>query len=148
MLEDLLTESFIATNGQAHNWEEAISKAGNLLIENQTVDPLYVQNMIQAVHDFGPYIVIAPGIALAHASSKEGINRISMSLLTLATPVSFGSKLHDPVHAVFALATTAHDSHLTALSELVRLLGQEEFLQALKDNNKETILHIIHKGDN
>ena len=148
MLEDLLTESFIATNGQAHNWEEAISKADNLLIENQTVDPLYVQNMIQAVHDFGPYIVIAPGIALAHASSKEGINRISMSLLTLATPVSFGSKLHDPVHAVFALATTAHDSHLTALSELVRLLGQEEFLQALKDNNKETILHIIHKGDN
>lgn len=71
-----------------------------------------------------------------------------MSLLTLENPVPFGSKLNDPVHTVFTLATTDHDSHLTALSELVRLLGQEEFLQALKENNKETILHIIHKGDN
>lgn len=148
MLEDLLSESFVVTNGHADNWEEAVSKAGDLLIKNKTVESLYVENMIQAVHDFGPYIVIAQGIALAHASSKEGVHQISMSLLTLAEPVPFGSKLNDPVHAVFTLATTDHDSHLTALSELVRLLGQEDFLQALKENNKETILQIIHKGDN
>lgn len=148
MLEDLLTESFVATNGKADSWEEAISKAGDLLIKNKTIESIYVQNMIQAVYDFGPYIVIAPGIALAHASSKAGVHQISMSLLTLTEPVPFGSKLNDPVHAVFTLATTDHDSHLIALSELVRLLDQEDFLQALKENNKETILQIIHKGEN
>lgn len=147
MLKDLLVSETIQTNVIATDWEDAIQKSGQFLIDTHAVEQQYVANMIRAVHEFGPYIVVAPGIALAHASSKNGVHKIAMSLITLADGgVEFGSRANDPVHTVISLATIDHDTHLLALSELVQLIGNEDFNLALKSGDKDIILSMIQKN--
>ena len=38
--------------------------------------------MIESVHEFGPYIVIAPEIAIAHARPDHNVNEVGLSLLS------------------------------------------------------------------
>lgn len=148
MLKDLLDENMIQTEVEAKNWEEGIKKAGELLIKCGAVSPVYVDKMIEAVHEFGPYIVVVPGIALAHASSKDGVNRIALSLVTLKNgDVKFGNKENDPVHTIIAMATIDHNTHLKAITELVSLLNMNDFREALLQSDKEKILSLIASNE-
>lgn len=144
MLKELLTNETVMLNQEATNWQESIKIGGNILIENKIVEGSYVDAMVDAVEEFGPYIVIAPGIALAHASSKEGVNKIGMSLITLKEGVEFGSKANDPVKIVLCLAATDHNTHLKAMSELVNILDDQQFIDSLMQGNKEKALEIIN----
>lgn len=143
MLKELLTPETIRVNVPVADWQDAITKAGQLMVVSGAIEPPYVQSMIKVVQDFGSYIVILPGIALAHASSASGVNRIGMSLITLANDVPFGNKANDPVHTVICLATVDHDTHLRALSELVTLLNDETFKQKLAANDSTGIIEAI-----
>src|SRR5664279_1589635 len=47
--------------------DNAIRAAGQLLINDGLAEPRYVEAMVEAFRDLGPYIVLAPGIAMPHA---------------------------------------------------------------------------------
>ncbi|MFH5811699.1 BglG family transcription antiterminator [Companilactobacillus sp. FL22-1] len=145
VLKELLTENNIRVNVPVENWEDAIKKSGNILLNNGSIENEYIEGMINVVKEFGSYIVILPGIALAHASTNDGVNRIGMSLITLENDVKFGNKKNDPVHTVICLATIDHDTHLKALSELVALLNDDDFKMKLKNNEKKKIINSIQK---
>lgn len=144
LLKDLLTEDMIALNKTAQNWEESIRIGGDILKKKDVVDDTYIDAMIGAVNEFGPYIVIAPGIALAHASSKKGVKKIGMSLITLKEGVEFGSKQNDPVKILVSLAAVDHNTHLKAISELVKLLENETFINTLLNGKKQDVLKMIN----
>jgi len=46
--------------------------AGAFLVDTDAVFPSYVDAMVRAVEELGPYMVVAPGIALAHARPEDG----------------------------------------------------------------------------
>jgi len=92
VLKDLLTEKTIKLNVRANNWEEAIRIGGELLVENDYVEQSYVDAMVKNVKEMGPYIVIAPGVAMPHARPEDGVKRVCMSLVTLEEPVVFDNK--------------------------------------------------------
>lgn len=145
MLVNLLTEEVIDVNVTVDNWEEAVRYGGGLLEKNNIVEQEYVEAMINTVKEFGPYIVIAPGIAMPHASSKNGVNKTGMSLLTLNQPVNFGNKENDPVEIVVSLATVDHTTHLKALEELVTYLSNEKIVSEIKKaNSKQEIVDILN----
>ena len=114
----------------ASDREAAIRASGQLLVESGRVTADYIDQMVAAVEEFGPYIVIAPGIALAHARPSESVLATGLSLAVLASPVEFGSH-NDPVNLVFGLAAVDHDSHLTVLAELAERLSDEHFVNKL-----------------
>ena len=114
----------------ASDREAAIRASGQLLVESGRVTADYIEQMVAAVEEFGPYIVIAPGIALAHARPSESVLATGLSLAVLASPVEFGSH-NDPVNLVFGLAAVDHDSHLTVLAELAERLSDEHFVNKL-----------------
>lgn len=143
MLKELLTEKTVDTNISVNNWEEAIRYGGSLLEKTGSIDSNYTNKMINAVKNYGPYIVIAPGIALAHASSKDGVNEIGMSLVTLNKGIPFGNTENDPVKIVVCLAAIDHHTHLKALSELVALLDDEEFVEMLLSSKEDEIINNI-----
>nr|WP_280144538.1 BglG family transcription antiterminator [Caldanaerovirga acetigignens] len=126
VLKDVLVEDTIVLNVEAKDWEEAIRIGGELLVEKGFATQNYIEAMINNVKKTGPYIVIAPGIAMPHARPEEGAKEIGMSLITLKNPVNFGNKENDPVKIVVCLCAVDHSSHLKALSELVQLLGDKE----------------------
>lgn len=145
MLKDLLTEETIETKVSVNDWEEAIIYSGKILEKTGVITNEYTQAMVEAVKNFGPYIVIAPRIALAHASSKDGVHQIGMSLITLDEGVEFGNKDNDPVRIVICLAAIDHHTHLKALSELVEELNNKEFVNMLLHSGKEEIVKVINQ---
>ena len=96
-------EGSLAVSVSAADREQAIRASGELLVSSGRVTAEYVEQMLAAVEEFGPYIVIAPGIALAHARPSEAVLETGLSLAVLAAPVEFGSH-NDPVRLVFGLA--------------------------------------------
>lgn len=133
MLADVLTTETIQLDAVAEDWREAIRLAGQLLVNRGDAAPEYTDAMIRTVEELGPYMVIAPGIALAHARPGQGVRRVCLSLVRLRNPVSFGNAENDPVDLVFALGGIDHDSHLDVLSQLTQLLSDEKQLTLLRD---------------
>jgi PTS system ascorbate-specific IIA component len=123
-------EGSLAVSVSAADREQAIRASGELLISSGRVTAEYVEQMLAAVEEFGPYIVIAPGIALAHARPSEAVLETGLSLAVLAAPVEFGSH-NDPVRLVFGLAALDHESHLGVLAALAERLSDEEFVNNL-----------------
>jgi len=121
--------SLIRVGVAANNFAEAITAAGELLVEAGHVKPQYVSDMIHVVEELGPYIVIAEGIALAHAAPGQNVLSNALSLALLMETVDFGGG--KMVKAVFALAATDQDSHIESLGELASLLSDVELRNVL-----------------
>jgi PTS system ascorbate-specific IIA component len=111
--------------------ELAIKIAGELLVNSGKVEPSYVQSMLDAVAKFGPYIVIAPGIALAHGKPGDDVIDTGLSLLVLKTPTNFEHQQNDPVSLVFGLAARDHESHISILASLAEVLSDQAKVDSL-----------------
>ena len=116
-------EDSIRVGAIALDREHAIEMAGELLVASGRSTPEYTESMLEAVAENGPYIVIAPGIALAHGRPSEAVLEIGLSLVTLAEPVIFGNAANDPVRLVIGLCAVDHSSHIDIMAELATFLG-------------------------
>ncbi len=130
-LAQLFTPRSIALGVTAGTWQESVRVAGRLLERNGIAGGAYTDAMIANVEANGPYIVVAPGFAFAHARPSEAVHRTGMSLVRLAEPVAFGHKTNDPVTLVVALAATEATAHTTAMAELAGVLGDAARRRAL-----------------
>ncbi|WP_010524094.1 PTS sugar transporter subunit IIA [Nesterenkonia sp. F] len=119
----LLAEESIALDVVAADWREAVDEAGRLLVAAGVADDDYTAAMRQVVEEHGPYIVVAPGFALAHARPTAGVARTGLSWVRLAEPVPFGHSSHDPVGLVVGLAADDDVSHTRTMARLARLLA-------------------------
>ena len=131
MLKDILKPETIMINAHADTWEQAVVLSGRLMLDAGCIKACFIDAMLEMVRENGPYVVIAPGIAMPHARPENGALRTCMSLVTLDSPVEFGNPENDPVYIVIGLAATDNSSHLDALSELVDILGDKEKYQAI-----------------
>ncbi|MGC9397530.1 MAG: PTS sugar transporter subunit IIA [Anaerolineae bacterium] len=131
MLSDHLCSRCIRLHVAVKNWEEAVRLAGGLLEEIEACEPRYTEAMINAVRELGPYMVLAPGLALLHARPEDGVKHIALSLVTLDPPVSFGSERNDPVSLVIAFGAVDKEKHLNMLQELALFLDHPTHRQQL-----------------
>ncbi|MFB0533778.1 MAG: PTS sugar transporter subunit IIA [Anaerolineae bacterium] len=140
-LLDLLNETTIRLDAEAADWPESICLAGALLVDIGAVSPSYVDAMVRVVEELGPYMVVAPGIALAHARPEDGVKRMCMSLVRLTSPIEFGSEANDPVDLVFAFGAVDKEAHLHALKDLATFLQEEQAVSALRrcDSVEKTV---------
>jgi mannitol/fructose-specific phosphotransferase system IIA component (Ntr-type) len=140
----LLTSETIALQVSASDWKEAIRIGGNLLVGVDAVTPEYVEAMIRFTEEFGPYIVIAPGLAIPHARPEEGVLKVGFSLVTLRTPVEFGMPQNDPVHTLFAFGAPDKEAHVEALMKVATLCSSEEcFCQIREATRIEEVLELL-----
>ncbi|MBM7825815.1 PTS system ascorbate-specific IIA component [Arcanobacterium pluranimalium] len=124
-LLELMPAQAMSVGVHVNTWQEAIEAAGKGLIAGGITTSDYIDEMIQTVNTLGPYIVIAPGFALAHSRPSPSVKTTGLSWVTLAQPVEFGSKRNDPVNVVVGLAALDHDAHIVAMSQLARLIADK-----------------------
>lgn len=142
---EFIKKENIKTKVPAGNWKEAVRKAGQLLMDEGSIEEEYISQMIKAVEQFGPYIVIAPGIAFAHARPSGLVKKECLSLITLKHPVEFGAGKNDPVYVVFAFGATDDTGHLEHLSKIIRFLEQQSNQTLLRtETDKEVIYQSIN----
>jgi mannitol/fructose-specific phosphotransferase system IIA component (Ntr-type) len=148
VLRQLLTSDMIQLQQKANDWKEAIRLAANPLLETGAILSEYIDAMIQNVLELGPYVVLAPKIAIPHARPEQGVKKMGMSLLTLQEGVLFENN-DTPVELMIVLAAEDKESHLKALAQLSELLSNEEDVQAIMQaNKKETVTQLIDKYSN
>lgn len=130
LLQDLLSEDNVSFHYPAETWEDVIRHGGQLMVDAGFTDPTYTEAMIDVVRDMGPYIVLAPGLAMPHARPEMGANQVGTALVTLEKPIDFGSPENDPVSVAVFLCAPNKEEHIQLLTDIATLFEDEEFLDA------------------
>ena len=130
LLQDLLSEDNVSFRYPAETWEDVIRHGGQLMVDAGFIEPTYTEAMIDVVRDMGPYIVLAPGLAMPHARPEMGAKQVGAALVTLEKPIDFGSPENDPVSVAIFLCAPNKDEHIQLLTDIATLFEDEEFLDA------------------
>ncbi|MEJ3403559.1 PTS sugar transporter subunit IIA [Rathayibacter sp. YIM 133350] len=126
-----LPDRAIRVAAPAVDWRAAVAAAGDALADSGATTEHYTERMIGVIEEFGAYVVIAPGLALAHARPGSDVRRDGLSVITLAEPVRFGHPHNDPVSVVIGLAVTSSDDHVGVVAELANVFNDHSVIPAL-----------------
>lgn len=118
-----LHASAITLKADAADWRAAVRLAGAALVESGAAKPGYSDEMIRMIDEHGPYVVIAPGLALAHARPGPEVVSDGLAIVTLAEPVRFGHPHNDPVRVVLGLAIATPEDHLASVAALANVFN-------------------------
>ena len=144
MLNDLITKDKVLFAESVKTWEEALYLSGSPLLSDNTIEERYIEKVISNVNELGPYICIAPDIAISHARPEDGANNLGMTVLVLENPVYFGVKQDRPIRIIITLAAPDNEQHLLALQQLSQLL-MEDLDNLLKTTNADQVLTLVKK---
>lgn len=152
VLSEITSEKLIQLDVVAVDWEDAIRKAGQPLVNEAKVSPDYIQAMVDTAKESGPYMVISKHVALPHARPEAGSREISISITKLKNPICFGNEENDPVKYIFCLSAIDNETHLNAMAELVELLEGESFYRKIDEATKpkeiyDYILQFENQGE-
>ena len=117
--------------------KDAIQKAADILIGKGNITQQYVEEMMDVFQTYGPYFVLAPGMAFAHSKPSDSVKKTSLSMITLDEPVNFGSEKNDPVYLVCVIASQNNHDHLDMLKSIVTFLSDEHNVEAMKHAGTE-----------
>lgn len=136
VVEQVLDEGVIF-GVEATDWRDLTVKVGAEMEQRGLSSRDYTQAMIQNVEKNGPYLVIAPGVALLHARPEEGCLRNGIVIGTCSPPVEFGHSVNDPVSMFLGLSATGDMDHVSMLQAVAMLLSQDGALDRLKQAHSQ-----------
>ncbi|GGI03756.1 PTS sugar transporter subunit IIA [Mammaliicoccus vitulinus] len=146
-MTQIIKEEHIQLREKVANWEESIQVAAAPLLQEGYFNDDYVKSMIKSVHDMGPYIVIAPEIAIAHARPNDNVHKVGLSLLKLEEHIHFSDNSHY-ASLVFVLSAIDNEAHLEILKKLATILSDKETVASLiLANSKSEIINIFKEND-
>lgn len=118
---------------QPHDWEEAIRISGEVMKDNDLVTDQYIDRVIDDVKEYGPYIVIVPGVAMPHSSSEnEGVLGTGIGFTIMPGKVAFEEGNPDKeAKLFFMLAAKDHDTHVKNIAKLSDMLMEEDMVNNL-----------------
>ena len=126
--------------------EDVIRYSGKILVEAGKVEEQYVNEMIESYRKLGPYMVMAPGLAMPHARPGGNVKEPCISFVKLEEPVNFRHPCNDPVKIVFALGGVSDNGHIELLQDLSSLLAADKMIEKLSAvNTYEELIELIEK---
>ncbi|ALA42384.1 BglG family transcription antiterminator [Paenibacillus sp. FSL M7-0802] len=142
-LHDLITPENITLLPSVSSWEEAIRLGALPLLLQGSIQPSYVEAMIQHYDVEDPYIIISPNVAIPHDSPESGVNEVAMSLLRLEQGVEFAR--NRPINIVIIIAAVDKQQHLRALVQLMKLVESKDDCEAIIQAQSAMDIHSIIK---
>lgn len=132
-LHHLLPPDHIQLDVHCTDWRDAVRQSAQRLLESGYIEERYIDAMIANIEENGPYVVLSPGFAVPHEGLEQGSIKVGMNLIRLDPPVDFGVEDFDPVEFVCCLSAVDHKLHLKAFFNLVNMLGNQSFKDALRE---------------
>ncbi|CVI69165.1 putative licABCH operon regulator [Clostridiales bacterium CHKCI001] len=145
-LIEILAEDRIQITSKTFSWTEAIRFSGKLLLEMNSIERRYLDNIIAQIRYYGPYMFIAPGLMLAHAKPEDGVKSLDVTLTVFQKPVQF-SEFHE-ARLIITLAAEDQEKHLKILKDIMTIFSIQSRVDEIASlSTKESILqymkHII-----
>lgn len=127
MLKELIDKGYYSVHEGFSCWEDAVRASVQPLIEAGAVKAAYGDSIVNSVKKYGPYIVIAPDIAIPHAEDKDNVNETTLCFMKSNRPVVFDPEDREKdARLFFVLASNDDEKHLANLERLMDFLGDEE----------------------
>lgn len=148
-LKDSLTlHNSIVLNARADNWQQAIKLGTDQLEQAGVVDERYYQAILNVTEHMGAYYILAPGLAMPHASPEDGPLANGFALVTLEKPVVFDED-NDPVDILVTVAATDRTTHnKSAIMQVAKLFQSEaNFEQVRNAQTPEDIIALIEDSE-
>ncbi|WP_413530110.1 PTS ascorbate transporter subunit IIA [Rahnella inusitata] len=131
--DSLAQNDSICLNVEAETWQEAVKIGVDMLVKADVVEPRYYQAILDGVKRFGPYFVIAPGLAMPHGRPEEGVLKTGFALVTLKKPLVFNHEDNDPVDILITLAAVDANAHQeVGIMQVVNLFDDEANFDRLR----------------
>lgn len=137
LMKELLRAENVQILEGATDWKDAIRKSTEPLEKGKFVTADYKEGIITNVEELGPYICIAPHVAMPHARPEQGALKTQIAVTLFRNEVTFNRE--DATAKLFiTLSAADSDSHLQVLVKISELLQDEEkaaqILQAADEN--------------
>ncbi len=141
----MLKKENIEITNEVLDAESALRAIGTVMLDAGSITSDYIDNMITSYRELGPYFVIAPGIAIAHAKPDESVLANDIALIVCQRPVRFNSH-NDPVSLLFGLCATNGHGHMDVLVQLSEMLSDQHMVTQLKQStNKQQLIDLIDR---
>jgi PTS system ascorbate-specific IIA component len=132
----------ISLHHETSDFESAVSLAVQNLVADKRALPEYLDEVLGNLKTLGPYFVIAPGIALAHAKPSASVLEVGFSLARFEQPLWSGSS-NDPVSLVFAFCAVDSSSHIELLGEFANWLSTPGIVNFLQNASAESVIRSL-----
>ena len=90
----------------------------------------YESDVLEREASFATYTI--DGVAMPHARASDGVRRLAVSFVRLASPVAFAVRDDAAVDLLFAFATPDEKAHLDLLLDLWAIFSDAETLHRLR----------------
>ena len=142
----ILEEQAILLDVTAKDWEDAVRICGEILVRTGKVRATYVDAIIRNIHVLGPYILIAPGIAMPHARPEDGVIQEGISVVVLKEEIAF--KPGKEFKVLIGLAALNNESHIDILQKIAEVISKTDSMERLKNATEhEEILQLFHEKE-
>ena len=133
LLTQMLDAGHVNFKARCADWQSAIHAACEPLVASGAVDAAYADEIIASIERYGPYVVIAPDIAMPHAQGNAAsVHQTAVSFMKVHEAVAFD--LDDrgkDARLFFTLASKNHERHLENMSMLAVMLDNEALIADL-----------------
>jgi mannitol PTS system EIIA component len=137
-MSEILTQETVELGASLSNRDEAIRRAGALLVENGHVDERYVDSMFEREKSVSTYMGNAVAIPHGTNDSKQWVTRSGLSIITVPEGVEYGDG--DVAKIVIGIAGKG-DDHLDILSRISLVVSEEENVEKIVNaQTKEELL--------
>jgi len=132
----------IVTQGTSPSFVAAVTQSVSLLVASGKTELSYVDEVLESLKTLGPYFVIAPGLALAHAKPSDSVLAPGMALLRLDEPVISGSA-NDPVSLIFSFCSPNASEHMEMLGGFGQLMSTDQVMNNLLNASALSVIEDI-----
>ncbi len=140
-MSETLTPKTVELGVSLSSRDEAIRRAGALLVENGHVDERYVDSMFEREKSVSTYMGNAVAIPHGTNDSKQWVTRSGLSIITVPEGVEYGNG--DVAKLVIGIAGKG-DDHLDILSRIALVVSEEENVEKIVNaQTKEELLAIF-----
>jgi mannitol/fructose-specific phosphotransferase system IIA component (Ntr-type) len=147
-----LDENCIQWFNEKVNWQEAIALSAAPLIKKGAVTKKYAEAMVENINQLGPYILIAPNVALPHARPENGVKEAGVALTVFQRDVEFpadSSGEEKQARVFICLAAVDSESHLNMLQTISGWIDNEELINSLLNaESQEEIQQLLYSSKN
>ena len=132
----------IVAQDASPSFADAVSQSVSLLVASGKAQLSYVDEVLESLKTLGPYFVIAPGLALAHAKPSDSVLAPGMALLKLAQPVISGSA-NDPVSLIFSFCSPNASEHMEMLADFGQIMSTDQVMTNLLNASAVSVIEDI-----
>ncbi len=137
-MSDVLTKENIVLGASLNSQEDAIRRAGELLVGNGHVEDRYIDSMFEREKSVSTFMGNAVAIPHGTSDSKQWIERSGLSIITVPEGVEYG----DGNIAMLIIGIAGKgEEHLEILSNIAQVCSDEENVaKIVQAETKEELL--------